>query len=98
MNEPHIICSTARDFTTRLYDLSLEARQKPNNPHWAEPGVPGLAGPAHGLMMNEPEGIGKGLCVAVFVGNRSGGHEAAVLSAVSCGTPTGGPCETLNAH
>jgi polycomb protein EED len=33
--------------------------------------------------MTEVEGIGTGRCIAVLMGGRSGGHQAAVLGAVS---------------
>jgi hypothetical protein len=81
---PYLFCSTSRDFTTRIYDLLLEPRQVPNNPHWPPGTGPSLAGAAHGLHMTEHEGEGMGRCVAVLSGGRSGGHLAAVLGAVSC--------------
>lgn len=69
--------------TSRLYDLSLKCRQKPNNTHWLPNKNPSMAGPAFGLMHSGPEGSGNGCSVAVFVGGRSGGHLAGVLGAVS---------------
>ena len=41
-----------------------------------------MAGPAHGLNMNESEGEGLGRCLFVLMGGRSGGHQAAVLASV----------------
>ena len=84
---PHIFCTTSRDFSTRIYDLNLPPKQKPNNPIWPPNRIPSLAGPAHGLDMSEPEGKGElGRCVMVLMGGRSGGHEAEVLSAVCDGS------------
>ena len=80
---PDMFCTTARDFTTRIYDISLSPVQEPNNPHWPPNTEPSLAGPAHGLHMCEHEGEGTGRCVAVMVGGRSGGHKGAVLCSVS---------------
>ncbi|KAI9065816.1 WD40 repeat-like protein [Trametes sanguinea] len=77
--QPHLFCTTSRDFTARIYDLSLYPVQVPNNPHWLPRTEPSRAGPPHGLHMCEPEGEGIGQCVAVLVGGRSGGHKAAVL-------------------
>ncbi|KAI0375088.1 WD40 repeat-like protein [Pilatotrama ljubarskyi] len=79
--QPNLFCTTSRDFTTRIYDLTLYPVQIPNNPHWLPRREPSLAGPAHGLHMCEPEGEGIGQCVAVMVGGRSGGHKGAVLCA-----------------
>jgi len=78
---PYMFCTTSKDMTTRLYDLTFNARQEPNNPHWPPSTVPSRAGPAFGLMASESEGNGIGRCLAVLVGGRSGGHEAAVLGA-----------------
>lgn len=62
--------------------MTLTPTQTPNNPHWPPTTTPSLAGAAHGLHMTETEGSGVGRCVAVLMGGRSGGHQAAVLSAV----------------
>ncbi|KAI0963669.1 hypothetical protein AcW1_000683 [Taiwanofungus camphoratus] len=78
---PYLFCTTSRDFTIRVYDLTLPPLQKPNNPHWPPGKHPSLAGPAHGLQMSESEGEGIGRCVAVLVGGRSGGHRGAVFAA-----------------
>ncbi|TFK57016.1 hypothetical protein OE88DRAFT_1730442 [Heliocybe sulcata] len=78
---PYIFCSTSRDFTTRIYDLTQPPAQYPHNPHWPPSKHPSMAGAAYGLQMSEPEGEGIGRCVAVLAGGRSGGHAAAVLSA-----------------
>ncbi|TFY72867.1 hypothetical protein EVG20_g126 [Dentipellis fragilis] len=79
---PYLFCTTSRDRTTRIYDLTRTPIQKPKNPPWShrDP-APSLAGAAHGLHTTEPEGRGIGRCVAVLVGGRSGGHQAAVLGA-----------------
>ncbi|KAH9898311.1 WD40-repeat-containing domain protein [Cubamyces lactineus] len=77
--QPHLFCTTSRDFTTRIYDVTLQPIQVPNNPPWPPLSQPSLAGPAHGLHMCEPEGEGIGQCVAVLVGGRSGGHKGGVL-------------------
>jgi len=80
-SHPELFCTTSRDFTARIYDLTCFPIQEPNNMHWPPATHPSLAGPAHGLQMTEPEGEGIGQCLAVFVGGRSGGHRGAVLSA-----------------
>jgi polycomb protein EED len=61
----------------------MSPRQQPNNPHWPPSTAPSLGGAPHGLQANEPEGMGVGRCVAVLCGGPSGGHDAAVLNAVS---------------
>ena len=68
-----------------MYDLDLTPVTEPNNPHWppAHYNKQSRAGPAHGLHANIPEGYGRGRCTIVLVGGRSGGHDAAVLGAVS---------------
>jgi WD40 repeat protein len=45
--------------------------------------APNLAGAPMGLQMTEVEGRGFGRCLAVLAGGRSGGHQAAVMGAVS---------------
>lgn len=78
---PHLFCTTSRDHSTRIYDLTLSPQQLPNNTHWPPSTKPSLAGAAHGLHMTEAEGNGIGRCVVVLMGGRSGGHQAAVLGA-----------------
>ncbi len=81
---PHLFCTTSRDFSTRVYDLTLKPKQRPSNPPWPPNKLPSLAGPAHGLDMTQPEGPvdGIGRCVLVLMGGRSGGHQGEVLGAV----------------
>lgn len=82
---PHIIATTSRDFTTRIYDLTLPPRKEEDvehNPNLLPLNQPSRAGPAFGLNMNEREGAGMGRCVVLLMGGRSGGHNAAVLGAV----------------
>ncbi|KAF8922615.1 WD40-repeat-containing domain protein [Mucidula mucida] len=96
---PQIFCSTSRDFTTRIYRLDREPKQKPKNPPWPPSRRPSMAGPAHGLDMTEGEGFpkkgGLGRCICVLVGGQAGGHNGDVLNAefhpklpliVTCGT------------
>ncbi|PBK77509.1 WD40 repeat-like protein [Armillaria solidipes] len=80
---PHLFCTTSRDFSTRVYDLTLKPKQRPSNPPWPPNKLPSLAGPAHGLDMTQPEGPvdGIGRCVLVLMGGRSGGHQGEVLGA-----------------
>ncbi|OJA16264.1 hypothetical protein AZE42_00148 [Rhizopogon vesiculosus] len=78
---PYLLCTTSRDFTTRIYDLTMSPRQHSDNPHWPPCKAPSLGGAPHGLQASEPEGMGIGRCVAVLCGGPSGGHDAAVLSA-----------------
>ena len=81
---PYMFLTTSRDQTTRLWDLRFRPRQQPNNPPWPPAQCPSQAGVAFGLHMNESEGDreGWGRCLAVLVGGKSGGHQAAVLYAV----------------
>lgn len=79
---PYMFLTTSRDLSTRLYNLSFTPRQVPNNPHWPPNTQPSLAGSAFGMHSSESEGDGLGRCVGVLVGNRSGGHEGAVLHVV----------------
>ncbi|KAG2159804.1 WD40-repeat-containing domain protein [Suillus bovinus] len=78
---PYLFCTTSRDFTTRIYDLTLSPQQGPDNPCWPPSKAPSLGGAPHGLQASEPEGMGIGRCIGVLCGGPSGGHEAAVLSA-----------------
>ncbi|PPQ62853.1 hypothetical protein CVT24_000547 [Panaeolus cyanescens] len=87
---PEIFCSTSRDFTTRVYNLMLQdedpkkrAKKPSTNPHWPPNTTPSLAGAPHGLRLSprEIEGVGVGRCIGVLFGGRSGGHQAAVMSA-----------------
>ncbi|KIJ21805.1 hypothetical protein PAXINDRAFT_5942 [Paxillus involutus ATCC 200175] len=78
---PYLVCTCSRDFSARLYDLTMPPRERPNNPHWPPSKLPSLGGAPHGLQASEPEGVGIGRCVAVLCGGPSGGHDAAVLNA-----------------
>lgn len=84
---PNLFCSTSRDHSTRIYDLTLTPhrghKDRDVNPHWPPGTLPSRAGAPHGLHMNEAEGTGIARCIVVLMGGRSGGHEAAVLNAVS---------------
>ncbi|TFK41221.1 WD40-repeat-containing domain protein [Crucibulum laeve] len=77
----NLFCTTSRDYSTRIYDITLPPQREPKNPHWPPSKKPSLAGAAHGLHMTEPEGNGLGRCIVVLMGGRSGGHQAAVLGA-----------------
>lgn len=83
----NLFCTTSRDYSTRIYDLTLKPQKLADlgNPHWPPGTKKSFAGAAHGLHMSEPEGEGSGIgrCIIVLMGGRSGGHQAAVLSAVS---------------
>lgn len=79
---PYMFLTTSRDQTVRLYDLRFRPRQLPNNMYWPLSKHASLAGAGFGLHMNDSEGEGYGRCLAVLVGGRSGGHQAAVLHAV----------------
>lgn len=78
---PYLVCTSSRDFSARIYDLTMPPRDKPDNPHWPPSSAPSLGGAPHGLQSSEPEGIGIGRCLVVLCGGPSGGHEAAVLGA-----------------
>ncbi|KAF9457454.1 WD40-repeat-containing domain protein [Collybia nuda] len=77
----NIFCTTSRDYSVRIYDLNRTLRGTLLNPPWPPASVPSLAGAPHGLHMSEAEGTGIGQCLVVLMGGRSGGHQAAVLSA-----------------
>ncbi|KAG6898047.1 hypothetical protein C0992_006525 [Termitomyces sp. T32_za158] len=81
----NLFCTTSRDYSARIYDLTLKPQKLADlgNPHWPPGTVKSFAGAAHGLHMTEVEGEGNGLgrCIIVLMGGRSGGHQAAVLSA-----------------
>lgn len=83
---PNLFCSTSRDHSARIYDLTLTPhlgrKDRQVNTHWPPGTLPSRAGAPHGLHMNEPEGNGIGRCIVVLMGVRSGGHAAAVLHAV----------------
>jgi polycomb protein EED len=57
----------------------------PTNQIWPPGNKPSKGGAPAGLQSSEPEGdphhIGR--CIAILAGGRSGGHQAAVLNAVS---------------
>ncbi|KAG7099176.1 hypothetical protein E1B28_001047 [Marasmius oreades] len=82
---PYMFATTSRDFSTRLYDLKQKPKQRPNNPVWPPQNKPSLAGGAHGLDGNDPEGYyrdeGWGRCVMVLAGGPSGGHQGDVFAA-----------------
>ncbi|EIW86772.1 hypothetical protein CONPUDRAFT_44031, partial [Coniophora puteana RWD-64-598 SS2] len=80
---PDLFCTTSRDFTSRLYELTFSPRQVPHNVHWPPSKVMSLGGAPHGLQSSESEGEGFGCCMAIFAGGPSGGHEAPILGAVS---------------
>ncbi|KAH0590803.1 hypothetical protein H2248_000926 [Termitomyces sp. 'cryptogamus'] len=81
----NLFCTTSRDYSTRIYDLLLKPQKLEDlgNPHWPPGTKKSFAGAAHGLHMTEPEGEGNGIgrCIIILMGGRSGGHQAAVLSA-----------------
>ncbi|KAH9937014.1 uncharacterized protein B0H18DRAFT_968775 [Fomitopsis serialis] len=68
----------------RIYDLTCNPLQHPNNPCWPPSKKPSLAGPAFGLQMTESEGEGIGQCVAVLVGGGRAFHRTEPLIA-TCG-------------
>ncbi|ESK97912.1 coatomer beta subunit [Moniliophthora roreri MCA 2997] len=78
---PHLFATTSRDFSVRIYDLTQKPRERAENPIWPPRDTPSLAGPAHGLDLNDKEGIGIGRCVLVLMGGRSGGHMGDVFAA-----------------
>jgi len=79
---PYLFCTTSKDFTTRIYDLTLTPQLAPTNPPWPPSTLPSLAGAAHGLHITGEEGEGMGRCIAILCGGKSGGHQDAVLNAV----------------
>ncbi|KIM28716.1 hypothetical protein M408DRAFT_23384 [Serendipita vermifera MAFF 305830] len=76
---PHIIASTSRDKTARLWCLDLPAEMKISS---TDPEANRL-GPMFGspLTGGEKEGLGPGRCFAVTIGGHSDGHNATVLHA-----------------
>ncbi len=96
----HLICTTSRDYTTRVYDLRLDvvievpraraaARRhadfKAANPNWFPEMKPSLAGAAHGLRLPDSEREGSGKGRCVCV--LMGGRAGGHTAAVSrCST------------
>jgi polycomb protein EED len=78
---PSYVCTTSSDQSTRIYDLDRYADTPQVNPFWLPRTGPSKAGAPHGLRSSEREEWGKGLCVTILVGGRSGGHFAAVTCA-----------------
>ncbi|KAF8516386.1 hypothetical protein JB92DRAFT_3142584 [Gautieria morchelliformis] len=75
---PHLVFTTSRDCTIRIYDLRITdvARKEHESFQEQKPGNP------FGLQIDNDGGeclLGK--CIVVLTGGRSGGHEAAVLGA-----------------
>lgn len=81
--DTNIFCTTSRDYSIRIYDLNRNSQETRVNPPWPPATESSQAGAAHGLHMSEGEGNGIGQCVTILMGGRSGGHQAAVLGAVS---------------
>lgn len=74
--QPHLVFSTSRDCTTRVYDFRIKA-ESPQDPFTKVVKDP------FGRRIDNDEGDSVlGRCVAVLAGGRSGGHEASVLGAV----------------
>ncbi|KAI9512920.1 WD40-repeat-containing domain protein [Russula earlei] len=80
---PSHICTTSSDQTARIYDLDRSPDPKfPQVNPFLVPGTgPSMAGAPHGIRSAEEEEWTKGLCIAILVGGRSGGHLAAVTCA-----------------
>ena len=60
--EPHLFCSTSRDFTTRIWNIHMKAANDRtdlnSNPIWSpRESYPSRAGAPHGLRASEPEGF-----------------------------------------
>jgi hypothetical protein len=84
---PHLACTTSRDYSTRFYDLSIDARfvlpDLPRPPqgsdHFCGPpfGMPAHPkdGPGVGELPAEVEGVGKGKCIGVLWGPIAGREE-----------------------
>jgi hypothetical protein len=77
---PSYVCTTSSDQTARIYVLDDSSSPEPN-PFWLPGTGPSKGGAPHGLRPSEREVWGEGLCIAVLVGGRSGGHLAAVTCA-----------------
>ena len=79
---PHLVYSTSRDFTTRIYDFRIQTGKAP------DPFTRICKDPFGRRIDGGEEGnCVLGRCVVILTGGRSGGHEAGVLGAVSvfCG-------------
>ncbi|KAF8971377.1 WD40-repeat-containing domain protein [Flammula alnicola] len=78
----HLFSTTSRDYTTRIYDLTLPAEipvndpqattskkkdEKVPNPHWPPGNKPSMAGAAHGLRLPFSEVEGRGMGRCVCV-------------------------------
>ncbi|KAL0951268.1 hypothetical protein HGRIS_007982 [Hohenbuehelia grisea] len=79
--KPSIFCTTSRDHSTRICELSELKQQSPENDTFPPQYTKVLGSSAMGFQTNEPESKGLGRCVRILVGGRSGGHKAAVMHA-----------------
>ncbi|EGO26397.1 hypothetical protein SERLADRAFT_463426 [Serpula lacrymans var. lacrymans S7.9] len=76
-----MVCTTSRDFTARIYDLTQSPDQGINHIPGSHKATDRLYGAPHGLRMVESEGKGIGRCTVVLMGSESGGHASSVLGA-----------------
>ncbi|KAF8584996.1 hypothetical protein K439DRAFT_1616338 [Ramaria rubella] len=74
---PHLVFTTSRDCTTRIYDLRHAPSTEP------EQASQNLPRNAFGMLIeDDSRTCSLGKCVVILTGGRSGGHEAAVLGAM----------------
>ncbi|KAI0307983.1 WD40-repeat-containing domain protein [Multifurca ochricompacta] len=78
---PFYVCTTSSDQTARIYDLDRLPDAPPTNPFWRTEAGPSKGGAPHGLRPSEREEWGKGQCIAILAGGRSGGHLATLTCA-----------------
>jgi len=78
---PSFICTTSSDQTARICNLDRFPDDRQMNPPSLPGAGPSKGGAAHGIRSSEKEEWGKGQCISVLVGGRSGGHLAAVTCA-----------------
>jgi polycomb protein EED len=91
----HLFCTTSRDHTTRIYDLTLliiEAKKKDkgkkkkedrvSNPHWPPSKVPSFAGAPHGLHLRPSELEDEGRGIGRCIAVLMGGRSGGHFAAV----------------
>ena len=91
----HLFCTTSRDYTTRIYDLTLllevkskekgkkkKTEMKVPNPHWPPSKTPSYAGAAHGLHLRPSQFEDEGVGLGRCIGVLMGGRSGGHSAAV----------------
>ena len=76
---PHLVFTTSRDCTIRIYDFRITAKTRKE---YESLPIKGLRNPFGTRIDDDGGECALGKCTVILTGGRSGGHEAAVLGAV----------------